>query len=372
MRDDDIKFGIKKSLIYSTIVVLLFFLSLESLQRIRYACRHRSGYWLLFGFVDRPSNLEDMIAKNVMKKQLGVEIIEGPTKRYNGYKKYNPKCAQIGVKINSFGFRGAEFNRKKKDGEYRIVTLGGSTTFGTGTADGFTYPEFLERKLNSQLAEKRYEVINAGVAGSTAANISNLLREEILSIDPDMIILYSLINNFYYNDNAYRYHANLLQTIHRGLLLHSLFYLTLREKMTVIFGQETGNLYKAPLKDILNNFLQDDSFWHELKATFNDIIRTAEDNNIKVVIIKQAVWLRDHGQARCGILLDKKVKPIYDRAYGLLDEVASSENIELIDAASHFNNVAEKDKFFTDGVHLTDKGNEYLAALIADTITFDQ
>lgn len=47
------------------------------------------------------------------------------------------------VNINQDGFRGEELLKKF---DYRIVMIGGSTVFGTGTTDDTTIPAFLEKK----------------------------------------------------------------------------------------------------------------------------------------------------------------------------------------------------------------------------------
>lgn len=50
------------------------------------------------------------------------------------------------VRVNSKGFRGAEFDAQKADGVYRIFAVGDSTTFGL-PGDLCPYPAQLEQQI---------------------------------------------------------------------------------------------------------------------------------------------------------------------------------------------------------------------------------
>ena len=113
-------------------------------------------------------------------------------KREQGYK----------VSINSQGLRGPEFSPRKPEGVFRIVWVGGSTTFGTGaTEDHLSYPAPLERLLNMQadqglvVDDRRFEVLNAGVSGYNS--IDSLINFELrlLEFEPDAVIVYHAAND---------------------------------------------------------------------------------------------------------------------------------------------------------------------------------
>lgn len=355
---------IAKYTIYTSLIIVLFFISLEIAQRVHYFFRFRSTYWVFYGFMDKPSNYDEMHSKGLQRKE---RVIEVPVISYNNYNKYNPAYKTDEYKINSFGFRGKEFEVFKKEGVCRIVALGGSTTFGVDAKDGFTYPEYLERILNSG-SYKEYEVINAGVAASTISEINNLFKNEIISLNPDIIVINSLSNNLYYSGRGSSHHRDLLQGINRVLLKRSLFYMTLREKIALLLHGAAGDIYKVSIKDILRNFLEDNSFWDEQKSDFKNIITAARNNGIKVFIVKQPVLLCNK-QTRHSVFLDIRMLPVYKRAYELFDEIAQEEkDVEIIEIASYFDSAHNKDGLFTDGLHLTNKGNEYMANLIAKKI----
>ena len=97
---------------------------------------------------------------------------------------------------NSLGFRGPETTVDKPDGVYRILCVGGSTTYGTGCSDdSTTYPARLQEILQENHPERRFEVINAGVSGyGTAENLINI-QLRLLELDPDAIIVYHAAND---------------------------------------------------------------------------------------------------------------------------------------------------------------------------------
>ena len=93
------------------------------------------------------------------------------------------------VRINSKGFRGAEFDAQKADRVYRIFAVGDSATFGLA-GELCPYPAQLERRLNRPAAGRRFEVINAGVEGYNSRDALTVLERDIVRYQPDMVTLY--------------------------------------------------------------------------------------------------------------------------------------------------------------------------------------
>jgi len=91
---------------------------------------------------------------------------------------------------NSHGFRGDEFEKEKPDNTFRIFALGGSTTFGVGAVDNETWPAHLQKIMNKKITEKNIEVINFGLSGATTESYYELIKNKIISLDPDLIIMY--------------------------------------------------------------------------------------------------------------------------------------------------------------------------------------
>ena len=92
--------------------------------------------------------------------------------------------------MNSEGFRGSEFIKNKPDDTYRIITVGGSTTFGSGVTNENTWPKILEKKLQSSSEGKNIEVINAGIPAAASFIESKLIKEKLIHFKPDLIIIF--------------------------------------------------------------------------------------------------------------------------------------------------------------------------------------
>ncbi|HEX5009713.1 MAG TPA: SGNH/GDSL hydrolase family protein [Planctomycetota bacterium] len=97
---------------------------------------------------------------------------------------------------NSLGYRGPEVQQPKPAGRYRIICLGGSTTYDDGVNDDETYPLRLQQFLREARPDRDIEVINAGVNSyTTAENLANLSLR-LLDLQPDAIVLYEGINDW--------------------------------------------------------------------------------------------------------------------------------------------------------------------------------
>lgn len=96
---------------------------------------------------------------------------------------------------NSFGWRGREVERPKPAGRYRIVCLGGSTTYDDSVSDHETYPVRLEEALRAARPGRDIEVVNCGVPSYTTAETLASLAFLVLDLQPDALVLYEGIND---------------------------------------------------------------------------------------------------------------------------------------------------------------------------------
>ncbi len=114
---------------------------------------------------------------------------------------------------NSLGYRGPEITIPKPDGVFRIVAIGGSTTYSTGTTSEESYPALLQQALNEQ-GYPKVEVINAGMSGYSSWESLVNVAFRLPELEPDMIIWYAAPNDIvpreqgsedcYRGDNALR------------------------------------------------------------------------------------------------------------------------------------------------------------------------
>lgn len=91
--------------------------------------------------------------------------------------------------INSRGIREVEIGPRKAPNEYRVVALGDSFTEGVGAAYDGTWVKVLERRLAARMPDRAVTTINAGISGSDPFLEYMLLRERLLALDPDLVIV---------------------------------------------------------------------------------------------------------------------------------------------------------------------------------------
>ncbi len=90
------------------------------------------------------------------------------------------------VTVDSLGYRGADFPRRKAPGEVRVLVVGDSFVFGDYVADDSTFPVQLEGRLRRRCPGVR--VINGGLGGTTITEHAPML-EPGLVLSPDHVVL---------------------------------------------------------------------------------------------------------------------------------------------------------------------------------------
>jgi tetratricopeptide (TPR) repeat protein len=92
-------------------------------------------------------------------------------------------------------FHEQTFSAEKKAGTYRIICLGGSTTYGRPYGDGTSFPGWLRELLPLADSDRKYEVINAGGISYASYRIAHLM-DELCTYEPDLFIVYTGHNEF--------------------------------------------------------------------------------------------------------------------------------------------------------------------------------
>jgi hypothetical protein len=103
----------------------------------------------------------------------------------------------VSVSTNSLGIRNPEIQLDKADSQYRILALGDSHTFGFAVEEWETWPRLLEQKLkhSDDWRNRNFDVINGGVAALSLEQEIEFLRERLLRVKPDLVIV-----GYYWND----------------------------------------------------------------------------------------------------------------------------------------------------------------------------
>jgi lysophospholipase L1-like esterase len=296
---------------------------------------------------------------------------------------YNAYDLKPGVKgavytINDHGYRGKPFELTKPGGTVRIVSLGGSTTFGIGNHNHETYPYYLEEDLKQRLPGTPLEVINAGLVSATTAESLIRFALRIVSLEPDILVVYHG-----YNDLAPRvfdgfesdyYHFRKIMS--RESPYYERFYtgrLFARKLLGRLSDRTTSNPNLLSYTWKFENLPPDESDrLRNFEETSNDIfernmdsiIALAQARNIQVILVTFA--------------FDKNLKnwnsltpdPVWESGIAQNNEairhLSEKHHLPLVKFAER---AATDPAILNDSIHMTPHGNEQMAALIADTIT---
>jgi len=105
----------------------------------------------------------------------------------------------IGLVTNAFGFRGPPLAFARQPRTVRIAFIGASTTVGNHYFP-YSYPEFIGNWLNMWAASRKvdvtFEVINAGRESITSSDNVAIVRNEVLPLQPDLLVYYEGANQF--------------------------------------------------------------------------------------------------------------------------------------------------------------------------------
>jgi hypothetical protein len=105
------------------------------------------------------------------------------------------------ITTNSLGLRSDEIGPKGSN-EFRILSLGESTTFGAGVEGDETYSARLEMHLSDLDDSRRYRVINAGVSAYSSFQGRKYLETRGLDLEPDLVLIYHELADFFPTTNS--------------------------------------------------------------------------------------------------------------------------------------------------------------------------
>jgi hypothetical protein len=90
------------------------------------------------------------------------------------------------ITSNRYGFRAPDVTVPKSGNIFRILCIGGSTTY-EGSDNASTYPALLQARLKSLFPGRQIEVLNCGIEGIRTRS-QFLLLPDYLELEPDLII----------------------------------------------------------------------------------------------------------------------------------------------------------------------------------------
>ena len=292
------------------------------------------------------------------------------------------------VTMNKHGFRGKSHAIAKGPGDVRIVTLGGSSTFGYGNRDNETYPQVMEDLLNKSGAGARYEVINLGIPHMRSDNIRSLFYAEALVLKPDIVTYYEGMNDTVSMTGV---RGAIVDVAVKGTKENPLLkrlvdvYAVLRDKSVLVLLLENvmitfeGRLFTdSDLKDQLDG--KSATFITNLSEIKSECARRGI---LFVVANQQAKSLAYNDEEikgltyheevdRIAIKLQEKGVTVWEMRFlvhaSLMETLrkwADKENIPFVDVIEAMDN--DRD-CLTSWVHLNPKGNRIIARALAGKI----
>jgi hypothetical protein len=269
---------------------------------------------------------------------------------------------------NRHGLRGPDFPIAPPAAERRVVMLGASTIMGTyASADDRTSSAQLERQLAANLPGVR--VINAGIAGLGVDDQVTLFERRLRQFEPDLVVWYPGINDFACRVSATAGPVSRpleVPSLPRWLLLPDLVS---KNTAWLRRGRQSSNLRSEPRVDLPG-----------LEQSLRSGIESIRNSGADVVLVTSArSFRRDMSDAELTrrTVTALSPRPCYTPATlldatesfdTLLERVARYERVALVDASSA---IPPSIELFGDSTHLSDHGEEELAALIAATIAAD-
>ncbi len=314
----------------------------------------RDPYYLLYGFVSWTSGQGD-----------------GHSDKFDGYFKYPPnRPVRHGLpepgRINNHGFRGADFALEKAPGAFRIVCMGGSSTFGYTNRDQGTYPVLLQRRFEEGAPGRPVEVLNAGVAHFNTDQQVALLGAEVLGWSPDVITLYCA-----YNDAFYPRPENGWQAATQQLDEYSAAFAALRKVLNALLGEVIFYQWSGYPERTTSAELAAQIALHRARTRGNleTIATLAGTRGVRIVLVRQpmTLWYKEHPETpRTGVTYEGEV----DETRARLEREGAISDWEAV-LLVHHALLAEVDAFaaahgfpLVDNVALVDAHPQGLATYV--------
>lgn len=305
-----------------------------------------------------------------------------------GYYKFPPHSVIRGASgqgegtasINSHGFRGPDFLAAKPKGVFRIICLGGSSTFGFRDSDVGTYPFLLQKLLRKE--GLKVEVINAGFPYYNTGSIVSLLKEELLNYKPDLITLYAA-----YNDTSWPLSVDFLGKTVLWIQAESVAFL-----LTSDYLSQSPSMAKLrrrlPEKIIPQKFPRAEleeqlaPLAQRYRENVQAIVRSAKERQIPVVLIKQPMTTDNDKYA--SVSYEEEYRSIMNKLengerltaaqvwmvkhHRLLEELEKIAQEEKLPMVNNIQIVDRDRRRLASWVHLTEEANQRLAEALAVVI----
>jgi lysophospholipase L1-like esterase len=273
------------------------------------------------------------------------------------------------ISINSLGFRGPEIQVPKPPGTVRIAFIGASTTWcAEVSGNEYVWPHLVTRSLGRIFPKTRFDYVNGGVPGYTAASSLKNLQFRVSPLRPDVIVIYEGMNDLSGElrdvaaERGVIPNARVQETSWPGR--YSLLWNLVEKNLRVIAAQRDMNQDRGRL------VIQSDLLGAQYRRDLIELVRAAQREAKLVAIATLST------QARRGQTPDQQAASLssaifympfitpdgliasYERYNEIIREVARESGAVLIDGE---NSIPGDSRHFVDSVHFTDLGSAAMA-----------
>ena len=281
---------------------------------------------------------------------------------------------------NSLGYRNEEFPLEKPSGVFRIVALGGSSTYDVSIKDNDdTFAAQLEKLLKEDYGYPDVQVINAGVSGYNSWEILVNLEFRVLDLDPDLVIIYEGTNDVharmvepsaYRGDDLGRRQA--WQAPRVAIWEHSALLRILSRAMNITRQVSVDDFVSAPTymswpfeSRLIEDNLDPAEILKEnppiyFRRNLENMIAIAKEHDVQILF---STW------AHSPNLNDYASEGYYQQGFrennDVVKEVAVSHDIPLFDFAGV---MPQEVIYWADGRHVNEAGALVKARLFAEYI----
>lgn len=324
--------------------------------------------YLFFAVLDFSLRIVKYFIVDDLKKLIDIRNVKTLCRydRYLGHT-LNPNYkGEDGTVINSQGFRDGEIKKEKLG--TRIVVLGDSIAFGYGQ-NCETWPDRLEVLLNKDKGE--FEVINTGVPNYASIQTLILLKQRLLVLSPDIVVVSIGWNDLVFATYDNWYPQMPVKDGPRIKFIRRLNNFMFVKLFNAIAERIKAYFVKEPkVKALLN-----ENAVRAFEKNLEEIVNISKEKGIKVILITLPTSLhKNMNAAELEKARQKHFKDVNDMMKAvttlndIIRQVALKNGAVLFETDFSSLDNLDKDKYFVDYCHFNKEGSKKFSEEFYDKV----
>lgn len=280
---------------------------------------------------------------------------------------------------NSLGFRGEELTDTTST---KIICMGGSTTECFYLNDGRDWPNLLGKKLKNELGN--IWLNNAGMDGQSSYGNLQMLKQYIVQMKPDYIILMCGLNDMSldapskFDQNSEKWYRKAYDFLELPSTIVNIVRAGKAKNagLNHQFFTKLEEMPKLEMSDsqIMQRLLQEQKYIDPYKQRITEFAKICKENNIKLIFVAQSILFSDEkdlmtnvdlGTLKTGEINGKTRAFILKMYNKTTYKVAEETGFPFINIAAR---LPKDSRLFYDGYHFTNDGADLAAEMIYNDI----